>query len=276
VLNGLVRACGIEASHVTIAEDTRISHTVYERSSGLEFRFVPQGPGVTESEWKACLSAVEEADFDYVIASGSLPHGMPDDFYVMVGEIATRKGAKLVLDTSGAPLNATLSKGGVFLTKPSHGEFRDYIGRDVPDEASLMAAAVEVVRSGRTEILVISMGHEGAVMATAEGAVRMTPPTVEAESAVGAGDSFVGAMTLGLSRGMTPRSAFILGMAAGTAAVTTPGTELCRREDVERLQAELLKERVLQGREVMEAMIATGAIHRLIDGANGVIKWSRP
>jgi 6-phosphofructokinase 2 len=204
VLNDLVKACEISSRHVTIAGDTRISHTVYERSSGLEFRFVPQGPSVTETEWRECLRAVGEADFDYVIASGSLPQGMPDDFYVMIGAIAKAKGARLVLDTSGAPLKATLVKGGVYLTKPSPGEFRDYVGRDLPDDASLMEAAVEVVRSGKTEILVVSMGHEGAVMATSEGAIRMTPPAVEAVSAVGAGDSFVGAMTFALSRGLMP------------------------------------------------------------------------
>jgi len=233
VLNGLVDACGIASRHVDIGEDTRISHTVYERSSGLEFRFVPQGPGVAETEWRDCLRVVEEADFEYLIASGSLPQGVPDDFYVMVGEIAARKSAKLVLDTSGAPLKATLRKGVAYLTKPSVGEFRDFVGAELPDIASLKAAAMAVVRSGATEILAISMGHEGALLATADRTLMMRPPKVEARSAVGAGDSFVGAMTLKLSQGRKLVDAFTYGIAAGTAAVITSGTELCRKKDVD-------------------------------------------
>jgi 6-phosphofructokinase 2 len=122
-----------------------------------------------------------------------------------------------------------------------------------------MAAAVEVVRSGKTEILVVSMGHEGAVMATVEGAIRMVPPTVDAISAVGAGDSFVGAMTFGLSRGLMPRRAFEVGMAAGTAAVTTPGTELCRKADVEALLRRMHLERQQQGEAVLRELVLEAA-----------------
>ena len=89
--------------------------------------------------------------------------------------------------------------------------------------------------SGAVEHLVITMGHEGALLVSAAAVKHLRAPEVEVRSAVGAGDSFVGAMTLGLALGRPLDEAFALGVAAGTATVTTIGTELCRREVVEAL-----------------------------------------
>src|SRR3546814_9189053 len=76
----LVRSSGIESVRIPIADHTRVSHTVHERSSGLEFRFVPEGPAVAPGEWRACLTALEAVNCDYLLASGSLPRGVPADF----------------------------------------------------------------------------------------------------------------------------------------------------------------------------------------------------
>jgi 6-phosphofructokinase 2 len=86
-----------------------------------------------------------------------------------------------------------------------------------------------------------ALGQDGAVLIDEAGEMRMPALNVIARSAVGAGDSFVAAMTLWLARGASARSAFLWGMAAGAAAVLTPGTQMCRREDVERLHQELVK-----------------------------------
>jgi 6-phosphofructokinase 2 len=218
VLDALVRAAGIESRRIAIAGHTRISHTVHERSSGLEFRFVPEGPSVTPQEWQACLAALEEIDCEYLVASGSLPRGVPVDFYLSVAEIAQRKRAKLVLDTSGEAFRRAAAHG-VHLMKPSLGELEDLIGRKLPDPADQERAVQGLVESGAAEI-VASHSRPG-------------------RRAVGAGDSFLAAMTLGLAQARSPEEAFALGVAAGTAAVLTMGTELCRRDDVERIYDEL-------------------------------------
>jgi 6-phosphofructokinase 2 len=92
-----------------------------------------------------------------------------------------------------------------------------------------------MVKSGRCEALVISLGAAGALMVTREMAEHITPPTVPVISKVGAGDSMVAGIVLGLARGKPIRESILFDVAAGTAAVMTPGTELCRREDAERL-----------------------------------------
>lgn len=238
-LDRLLQARGIVLRRIEIADLTRVSHAVYERSTGLEYRFVPEGPEILPAEWRRCLAVLEETSFDYLIASGSLPRGVPSDFYVRASRIAQRKGARFVLDTSGAALRETLAAGGVHLVKPSSGELAQLAGRALPDADAQEEAAMASVRSGATELMAVTLGRDGSFLARRGGVLRQAPMPVTARSAVGAGDSFVAAMTYALARGRPPEEAFRWGTAAGTAAVLTPGTELCRRDDVERLFAQL-------------------------------------
>jgi 6-phosphofructokinase 2 len=107
--------------------------------------------------------------------------------------------------------------------------------------AAIEAAAQQVLAENRVAVLVVSLGSGGALLATASSLLRIPSPQVRVNSKVGAGDSLVGALVLGLARGMELPEAVRYGIAAGTAAVLTPGTELCRREDVERLYLEMEK-----------------------------------
>jgi 6-phosphofructokinase 2 len=93
----MVAASGLQHRAIPIRGYTRVSHTVYERSSGQEYRFVPQGPEIHEDEWQACLRELESLEFDYLVASGSLPTGVPDEFYARVARMVSRRGSRLVL-----------------------------------------------------------------------------------------------------------------------------------------------------------------------------------
>jgi 6-phosphofructokinase 2 len=239
VFDELARECGLDARRIPIAGHTRIAYTVFEHSTGQEYRFVPEGPEIGEPEWQDCLRLLQDTQCDYFVASGSVPRGIPADFYIRAGEIVRRNGAKFVLDTSGPALKTTLEAGGVYFAKPSRGEFEQLVGRDLPDEESLHEAARRFFDDTAVELLAITLGRDGAILVDRTGIRRFAPLPVQARSAVGAGDSFVAAMTLGLARGMPPIEAFRYGMAAGTAAVLTPGNDLCKRADVERLFAEL-------------------------------------
>jgi 6-phosphofructokinase 2 len=92
--------------------------------------------------------------------------------------------------------------------------------------------------------VVISLGAAGALVAAESFTEHILPPTVPIVSKVGAGDSMVAGIVLSLARGKPLRDAVIFGIASGTAAVMTPGTELCRREDAERLFETMMKETV--------------------------------
>lgn len=235
VLDDLLDRAGIERRMISIAGDTRISLTVTERSSGKEFRFVPEGPAISHAESARVLAEAASAKCEYFIASGSLPRGVRDDFYAELGAKLGR--ARFVLDTSGAALRAALDAGGIFLVKPSRGEFEALVGRKLT-KRELCVEAGALVASGKAENVAITLGQEGAVFADAQGAQFMPAIAVQACSAVGAGDSFLAGMIYGFASGQPADAAFRLGLAGGAAAVLSCGSELCKPEDLKRLVAQ--------------------------------------
>jgi 6-phosphofructokinase 2 len=214
----------------------RESLVILEESTGRQYRFGMPGPQVQKKEWEPFLqelTAMEPAP-DYVVASGSLPPGVPANFYAHAASVGKKRGAKTIIDVSGEALEAALQEG-VFLIKPNVREFRELVGEEIKEESQIKAEAQKMVKSGRCEVLVISLGAAGALVVSEKFAEHILPPTVPIVSKVGAGDSMVAGIVLSLARGKTIRESVLFGVAAGTAAVMTPGTELCRREDVERL-----------------------------------------
>lgn len=239
VFDALMAEHDLPSRRVPITGHTRVSLTVFEESSGQEFRFVPEGPEVSPGEWLECLSVIDGLDFDWLVISGSSPRGLPAECFVTLTQRARDRGAKVVLDSSGPALKATIEAGGLALIKPSVGELRALTGLPLLDVDEIAEVGREIVESGRAEMVAVTMGHEGAVLSSREATLFRAPPPVPVRSATGAGDSFVGAMTLALAEGRSARAAFLIGMAAGSATVQHPGTGLCRRADVERLHAML-------------------------------------
>lgn len=236
-LDGLLDQHQLVRERIPIQGHTRISSSTFDRENGQEYRVVPAGPSVSEPEWNACLARLEQVDCDILVASGSLPQGVPSDFYARVGAMMRRRGIAMVLDSSGAGLAGGLDAGGLWLVKPSLGELRQYAGREIETEAEIVEAAQALVREGRSELVTVTMGHRGAVLASAAGSLVLPAVPVEVNSAVGAGDSFLAAMVFALARGDGVEEAFRLGVAAGAAAVLSPGTSLAYPEDIMRLRA---------------------------------------
>jgi 6-phosphofructokinase 2 len=240
ILSQLLGEKGVSSRALPVAGLTRQSFTVAETLTGREYRFVLPGHTLAQAEWQALLTALEEEarGAGCVVLSGSLPPGVPEDFYAQAALAMRRLGVRVAVDTSGAPLARAL-EAGVFLAKPNRREFEALTGLSGADVPALAAAARDFVQRGRVEVLVLSLGAGGALLTTADVQLRATPPPVEAKSSVGAGDSFVAGMVHSLMRGEAPQEAFRWAVASGTAALLTPGTELCRREDVERLRGQV-------------------------------------
>jgi 6-phosphofructokinase 2 len=232
VLDSLLDRDEITRTRLDIAGHSRISMAVHDQTSGLEYRFVPEGPIISEAEWQACRATMASVSCDYLVLSGSLPCGVPDDFYAQV--LANAKGIKIILDTSGRALAKTLQAGGIFLVKPSRGELEKLMGRTLNNEAAIVTAAKSIIAKGQAANVAVSMGHEGAILVRADGILHLPAIDIAAQSAVGAGDSFVGGMVFGLASGMAIDDAFKLAIAAATATVASPGTDLCHKADVDR------------------------------------------
>ncbi len=236
----LLEAEGLPTLSVPIGGTTRESFTVDEAKTGEQFRFVLQGPELSEPEWQACLAALERSvpRGGYVVASGSLPPGVPVDFYARAARIAHANDARCVVDASGDALAAALDEG-VFLVKPSRRELGELIGQLLDTPKAQVDAAQELVARGASQLVALTLGGSGAVLASGDEVLRLATPMVEVQSTVGAGDSFLGAFVLRMSEGRTLADSFRWAVAAGSATAMTPGTDLCYPADVERLEAQL-------------------------------------
>jgi len=241
LLKQLLDAEGVRHTPIPVTGWTRENVNVLEEVSGRQFRFCMPGPTLGDNEWPMFLEWVRQLQPppDFLVASGSLPPGVPVDFYARVATVARQMGSRVVLDTSGAPL-ARAADQGVHLLKPSLQEFQTLMGEHDLDESQLASLAATVVRRGWCEALVLSLGAGGALWVTASERERLAAPAVHVKSSVGAGDSMVAGVVLSLAQGRPLREAVRFGVAAGAAAVMNPGTTLCRRDDVERLYPQVM------------------------------------
>ena len=170
-----------------------------------------------------------------VALSGSLPPGVPTTIYGRWIRLLRRRRIPTVLDASGD----ALARGLVarpWLIKPNRQEAEELLRTRLTRSAQLVTAAQHLLRYGPA-MVVLSLGREGALLASAvpREVWRAHPPSVKVDSAVGAGDSLVGGFLVGWAQGASAPEAFRLGVACGTAAAMTPGTELCHRADVYRI-----------------------------------------
>ena len=234
-LIALLDRTGIAHCPTHLSQKTRESFIVVANSTGREYRFTFPGSVLTENEWRRFLDALSahQPTPEFIVASGSLPPGVPENFYAKLTRRAHARGAKFILDTSGPSLRMALNEG-VFLIKPNRREFYELMSNEGSDEECL-AFAQNLIERGMTEIVTLTDGAGTAFLIAAETRLRVQPPAVELRSSVGAGDSFVAAFILSLASEKSLEEAFRQALAAGTAALLTPGTELCRKKDAENL-----------------------------------------
>ncbi|MGE0333938.1 MAG: 1-phosphofructokinase family hexose kinase [Gammaproteobacteria bacterium] len=240
LLNRLLDQEGILSMPVDAAADTRESLTVLDKADGNQYRFVLPGAPLSAQEWQACLDRVAGlADPpDYIVASGSLPPGVPEDFYARLAHIASATGARIVLDTSG-PALATALEQGVHLVKPNLRELRNLTGLPLDREGEWVEAAAPIVGSGKADIVALTLGDQGALLVNRDLQLRAPAVPVAIASAVGAGDSFLAGLVWRLAEGAGLEDAFRYAVATGTAALLTPGTELARKDDTDQLYHEV-------------------------------------
>ncbi len=237
MLTELLGAEGIRHVTLTVAGETRQSVSVTDRAGGGQYRFVMPGPTWGDAETARATEAIvaNAPEGGLVVLSGSQPPGVPADFPLRLAA-ALGGRARLIVDTSGAPLAAcAATPDGIYLLRMDHEEAEALSGQRLESRAETLAFAASLVAARSAEVVVVAMGEAGNLLVSADTQVFCAPPKVKVASKVGAGDSFVGAMTRVLSEGGGLDEALRHGTAAAAAAVITEATRLCRREDVERL-----------------------------------------
>jgi 6-phosphofructokinase 2 len=231
---------GVQSLAIPASEETREDFTVFEEATRQQYRFVLPGAPLSEQEWQECLRvlACTELCPQFVVASGSLPPGVPEDFFGRVARVAKEMSAKVVVDTSGPPLKAALGEG-IYLIKPNLREFQELTGTRSSDDAELIEAGRSLIDKGLVELIALTLGPRGALLIARDQALRADALPIKPASVVGAGDSFVGALFWSLARDNGLDAALRYGVAAGSAALLNPGTELCQSEDVKRLSPQV-------------------------------------
>lgn len=218
--------------------ETRENWIVHETSTNAQFRFTFPGREVQEETIKILVDQIRAFSPSYVVASGSLPPGLPDYFYGLIVKNAAAVGARCIVDTSGPALQAMKGKK-AYLIKPNIGELCKMLQIDWLDKEEVPDAAQQAIFDGYAEIMVVSLGPDGAWLVTADKRYFVEAPAVDKKSTVGAGDSMVAGITHSLQKGWSLREAIRFGVACGSAATMNQGTQLFRREDVETLLARI-------------------------------------
>ncbi len=238
-LNVLMQEAGVECVAFMIAADTRENLIVVDTIVNKQYRFGMRGVELTEDEWQKPLNYLEDnTGYEYVVASGSLPPGVPLDFFGRVAAIVQKKGAKLIIDTSGEALQHAVSEG-VFLIKPNLAELSHLNGTEELKEDDVIVAARNIITNRGSEVVVVSMGGQGAILITKKETIKIASPSVELKSTVGASDSMVAGLILGITRKYDWKNTLKLGIACGSAATMNEGTALCNKKDVDYLFSQM-------------------------------------
>lgn len=234
-LSELLQQEGVPVIAVPTRQETRENFHLVDTSANLQYRFVMPGAAVAPEEWQDCLDrAAAIPDLDYLVVSGSLPEGIPEDIFHRLSKIATEKSARLIIDCSQPALLHTRNSG-AFLIKPNLSELCILANRPRIHLEEIQSIARDVILNGFSQVLVVSVGESGAMLITADQFYRAIPPVVSRKSTVGAGDSMLAGIITSLIQNRSLEETIRYGVACGTAACLNPGTALCQPTDVEKI-----------------------------------------
>ncbi len=225
---------------VETKNETRENFVILDKLTNKQYRFGMPSNALLENEWAACLRIIDNhKNVDFIVASGSLPPGVPHNIYGQLAKIAKNNNAKFIIDTSGEALKHVVDEG-VYLLKPNLEELGLLVGIENLNITQAKKVAKELILQKNCEIIVVSLGSEGAMLITKSRVYIVKPPKITVKSTVGAGDSMVAGIILCLSNGKSLKESLQFGVACGTATAMNAGTELCKKDDVEKLFNQLI------------------------------------
>ena len=224
----------VQHHFIRVPGQTRVNVTIVERGARATSLFCPGAP--VDAEALARLDEVIDVWLRacrVLVLAGSLPPGIPEDIYARWVARAHRQRVRTIVDSDGEAGRLALAAR-PWLIKPNQSEAERLLGRRLPDDAAILEGARDLVRAG-AEVVVISLGHGGAICVEGERGWRIRPPAIERLSTVGSGDSLVAGLAVALARGGSLEEGLRIGTAAGAATAMSPGTALGTLEDLTRL-----------------------------------------
>lgn len=237
-LEGRMLNQGVACDFVRISNETRTNIIVTDMTRGTQTVFSASGPEIEPYELMQMIHKVEKfQEPDIVILSGSLPPGVHPEIYRRMIAIVKDKGAKVILDSDGDALRVGI-QGVPDVIKPNIHELGRLVGSEVNEMDEILSAAGTVREQG-VNIVLVSMGARGILLVTEKEQYLASPPKVQVENTIGAGDSAVAGFVYGGAAGKSFKEALIYAVAAGTATTLRPGTALCQKGDFLKLVPEV-------------------------------------
>ena len=228
---------GVEQRKFDTKQEIRENLLVYSKGTKENYRITMEGPEIDREYWNIILDEIEKLKEipEFIVASGSLPPGVPVDFYKKLAKIAKNKGSKLILDTTGQPLKKALEEG-VFMIKPNLKEIAFLLDKEELTAEHIENMAHNFIKDDSCEMLVVSLGAKGAMLASRENIIEyFVPPVMPVKSTVGAGDSMIAGILVGFMNEFWGSQAIQYGVAAGTSATMSGGSQLCIKEDTDKI-----------------------------------------
>ncbi|HEX2976376.1 MAG TPA: 1-phosphofructokinase, partial [Bacteroidales bacterium] len=192
----------VKGDFVHIKGESRSCINIYDETNHTQTEFLEPGVFVTDTDkeemLKKFMKLVEQCSV--VAISGSVPKGVDSSTYISLIEIAKQHHKKVILDTSGKLLEESLIAKPTMI-KPNIDEIRMLTGKDMNSKEDLINAAVSLHKSG-IEVVAITCGADGSIIACEEGVYQAVVPKIEAVNTVGCGDSVIAGFSVGFSREM--------------------------------------------------------------------------
>ncbi len=221
---------GVGDCFVRIAGKTRVNVKIVDdiQQRVTDINFPGQPP--TDADLESLQGTLEQlaANHNWFILSGSVPDGVPTGFYRDLTQTLKQQGKTVVLDTSGQRLNDAIAAK-PNLIKPNLVELQEILGQSLTSEGAIAQAARDLIWRG-LQMVVVSMGADGALFVTADAALHAQPPAIEVKSTVGAGDAMVAGTVAALIQGQSLEECARLGTAFSMGALTQIGPRLPPKE----------------------------------------------
>lgn len=225
---------GIKQDFVQVAGETRSCLAIITES-GAQTEILEPGPTVTQEEQEAFLAKYQEllSKAAVVAASGSMPKGLPGNFYGQLISLAHKSGKPFLLDTSGEALIQGI-KAQPYFVKPNNDEIKVLVGAELRSDEDIVHVLQKFMEDG-IKLPVISLGAHGSMAGYNQHVYKITVPKIQCKNPVGSGDSFVAGIAVGIERGMAIEDVLSLGAACGTANAMEDESGFVRKEVVEEL-----------------------------------------
>ena len=223
----------IDHDLIWISGESRINTTILEMGKGNHLKLNEPGPQIhfEEQEKMLDISAGLAQENDFFILSGSLPPGVPDDYYAQLIRVIQNNGAKALLDTSGSALVEGL-KAKPYFCKPNRSELQELTGIRMKSIENYRAGIITAHNIGGDNIC-LSLGKKGAVFSDGKGFLLASPPNIAERNPIAAGDAMLAGITAGMAKELTNAEILRLGVACGTAAASLDGTSFGSIETIE-------------------------------------------